>query len=533
MSTRKLKNLTIVITALVLGGMLGLLCGCKGKGDAASPQEKACVDGKALERVLYIQRLYNLNPGKTITPQIKATIDSMRRDGRNPYYYAAVNVLIDRLFTEGRFAEADSLAVSMREEAIEDNDSLAIAMAKRVRAQMFYKVFVPKLAYSELSPAQHYIGNPHRSRSDFGTATSIQEWLWIVCRQLHDTVAMNDAGLKYARLVEENARLYKIEDPSNHYPVTALAFKAADAFTNNRIDDASRFIDSAAVMINPALPSRAYEHFYDVRSRVRAARHNWNGALDDVDTLLATHKDFPSFYLNDLLLKADILEEEGRYEDGIALLKEFIALRDSIVTDINVRRLKQLTVLHKAEIEKEQKKVRQTRLIALGAVTLLLLILLIAALAMTMKERRMNRLLVERLKEFDQSGISEAFAEDAQPDSSFRQMERLDRHMRVDRPYTDPSLGRKELAEFLGISQEALGKLIKEERMVSVKNYINAFRLDEARRVLGSDSSESISDLAARLGFGTARTLQRAFKERYAMSPTQYRDTARKLEKPD
>ena len=513
--------------------MLVVMLGCTRHDRSLNAEEKAGSDGKALERVLYVQRLYNLNPGKNIVPQLKATVDSMRNDGRNAYYYAAVNVLIDRLFTEGRFAEADSLAVSRRDEAIEDNDSLAIAMAKRVRAQMFYKVFVPKMAYSELSSAQHYIAHPYRSGSDFGTATSIQEWLWISSRRLQDTVAMNKAGLKYAHLVEENSRINRLEDPSNHYPVTALAFKAADALTNHRIEDASRLIDSAAVMINPALPSRAYEHFYDVRSQVRAARHNWKGALEDVDTLLATHRDFPWFYLNDLLLKSDILGEEGRYQEGIEILEDFVALRDSIVTEVNAKRLNQLTVLHQAEMEREQKKVRQTRLFALGAVTVLLLILLIVAISITLKERRLNRLLVERLKEFDQSGISEAFKEDSDPDSPFAQMERLDRHLRTDRPYTDPALGRKELAEFLGISPEALGKLIKEERMVSVKNYINAFRLEEARRVLGSDSSESIADLAARLGFGTARTLQRAFKERYAMSPTQYRETARKIDKAD
>ncbi|MDE5814063.1 MAG: helix-turn-helix domain-containing protein [Muribaculaceae bacterium] len=59
--------------------------------------------------------------------------------------------------------------------------------------------------------------------------------------------------------------------------------------------------------------------------------------------------------------------------------------------------------------------------------------------------------------------------------------------------------------------------------------YINSFRAEEARRLLDTDAEITVSEIAGRLGFGTARTLQRAFKERYDMTPTQYREASKAL----
>lgn len=534
MSARRTQIINFSILACIMGYMLALWCGCGRHDGEAATEKQRQAEQKALERVLYVQQLYNMKPGEDIIPRIKATVDSMRRDGRNPYYYAAVNVLIDRLFSKGRFTEADSLAVIMATEAREDNDSLSIAMAHRVRAQMFYKLFVPEQALSELSSAPSYISHPYRSGSDFGTATSVQEWLWIISREIGDTLAMNRAGMEYARMVEENTRINNQEDPTRHYPVTALAFKAADAFSARDMQKASACLDSASRLIDPALPSRAYEHLYEVRSLFRASQNEWAAALADTDTLLATHKNFPWFYLKDLLLKADILQAAGRYWDEAATLREYVSMRDSVVTDINVRRLKDLTVLHRAEVDREHQRTRHARIMAWGALTLFLLILLAVSILMNMKERKLNRLLVERLRELDQTAeLLPPVDNSADAATRLSPIERLERYMTQERPYTNPALGRKELADFLGISSEELGTLVKNERGVSVKTFIATFRLEEARRVLGSDSAESIADLAARLGFGTARTLQRAFKERYAMSPSQYREAARDLNTTD
>lgn len=506
--------------------LIFFLCGCSQGNDCAGPDHTE----KALRQVLYVQDLYNSNPDGEIVPVIQAVVDSMRAGGRTPYYYAAVNVLIDRLFSEGRFAEADSLAVRMQAEAAEDADSLSIAMSKRVRAQMFYKLSQPARALHELMPGGGYIVCPYRSLPDFGTATSIREWIWIIARELGDTAVMNQAGTDYAGMVDDNQRINHWTDSTGHYPVTALAFKAQKAFSDGDIRLSKSLLDSAESKILPSFPARAYEHLYAVRCRARAAEHDWDGAVADADTLLATHRDFPWFYLKDLLLKAEILNMAGCHEESADMYSEYVAFHDSLSNKITDRRLHDLTVLYRTEIDREQRRTEIFRLFALGAVILFLLILSVAAILHAVKEKKRNRRLVERLKEYDRTAVAVRQVEQVDTDEELSQMDRLDRYMYKDRPYTNPALSRKELADAIGISQDALGQLVKNERCVSVRAYINSFRLEEARKILGSDSGEGIAEMAARLGFGTARTLQRAFKERYGMSPSQYRETSREIE---
>ncbi|MDE6340982.1 MAG: helix-turn-helix transcriptional regulator [Muribaculaceae bacterium] len=488
---------------------------------------------ESLRRVLYVQSLYNNHPGDDIVPLITSVIDSMRNAGRDPYYFAAVNILIDRLFSDGRFSEADSLAVSMEEEASEDDDSVSMAMARRVRAQMYYKLEQPARSLRELQTAASYITHPYRSASDFGTATSICEWLWIVARELGDTATMNNAGLQFSRLVEDNEKIHNRNDSTFHYPITALAFRAEDSFSKGDKRRVEELLDSASAQVVPAIPARAYEHLYAVRCKVRAESRDWSGAIADIDTLLAAHQEFPWFYVKDLLLKARMLERASRHEESTAAYSEYVSFHDSLAKNISDKRLHDLTVLYRGELSREHQKTESLRMFVFGIVILLLGISLILSFLYSARVKKRNRLLVEKLKEIDRNAAASVKSESQADVNDMSLIDRLDRYMTDAVPYHDPSLSSKELAEFCGVSVESLRSLVKTEKGCSVKNYINSFRVEEARLVLGSGSDEGVSELAARLGFGTARTLQRAFKERFDMSPSQYREAAREIERSD
>lgn len=489
--------------------------------------DKPYDEREAKRQVLQIQSLYNHHPAEEIGPQIQSIIDSMKMAGRSPYYFAANNILIDRSFSEGRFAEADSLAVNMEAEAKENGDSVAIAMVRRVRAQMYYKLFQPELALKELSSCEEYIEDPHSSSSAFGTATSIQEWIWIVSRELGDSTTMNDAGLRYAEMVENHHKIHHWTDSTGHYPVSALAFRAQNAFSKGNIHQANELLDSAFKSIRPSFPARAYEHFYAVRCIVRAYDSQPDDAIADIDTLLSTHKDFPWFYVKDLLLKAEVLNIVGRYEESNDVFLKYIEFHDSLYNSITEKRLQDLSILYRTELDEQHERTDTFRTIALCSVIALLVILLGAAYHNVRREKKYNQLLVRRLMDLDESVKIDDRLEQKIEDLS--PIDRLDHYMVTSKPYTNPALSRKELADHMEISQVALGELINRERGVSVRTYINTFRLEDARKVLGSGSNEGIGEMAERLGFGTSRTLQRAFKERYDMSPTQYRAAAKKI----
>ena len=60
----------------------------------------------------------------------------------------------------------------------------------------------------------------------------------------------------------------------------------------------------------------------------------------------------------------------------------------------------------------------------------------------------------------------------------------------------------------------------------TVQDYVNAIRLDEARRLLDT-SGELIETVAWMSGFNSARTFYRVFHDRYNMTPSDYRKSKR------
>lgn len=480
------------------------------------------VDSRGRELVLHAQRLRNLSPGPDIVPELRVIIDSIAADSVDDYYFAAVNVLIDQLFSDGRFAEADREAVAMERRAVNVGNDVGRAMSHRVRAQMLYKLSQPARAMAELDSALVCAGTHAASLNAFSTVASIYEWRWIVAGCVGDTAALAESGRKYGEAV--NAWLAKgWRDPNGHFVVTALAFKASGSINAGDMLRARCVLDSASAFMLPALPARAYEHYYDVRSRYNELVGNYPAAVADIDTLLETHHDFPWFYVSDLRRRAAALARAGRYVESIGDYVRYAEMRDSMATSLTDMRLADLSALYRSELERQHRRESALRFWSACAVALLLLVLLVVSLYAQRRQLRQNRLLVERLSELDRRLPAESVPDDSTPPGEENAMMRLDRYMTEQKPFCDPSLSRRELAAHLGSTPEAVARLIRENRGTTVLAYINACRLDEARRVLESDSAETLSDIAARLGFGTLRTFQRTFSERYSMPPSRYR----------
>lgn len=469
--------------------------------------------------VLRAQNLRNMHPEGDITARLRAITDSLASGGHDDYYFAAENVLIDQLFGDSRFAEADAEALKMEEEATRAGNPTARAMSHRVRGQMFYKLSQPARAMAELDTAIILTPDFRDNLNTFSTGASINEWRVIVALQLDDAPKASGARRDYIKAVDYwRARGWN--EASGHFAVTAMAFLADEDADPAR---ARALLDSASMMIRPELPARAYEHYYNARARTEAAAGNYREALAAVDTLLHTHADFPWFYLDDLKLRARILHQEGRHEASVATYERYASMRDSLATEQVSNQIADLSALYRTELEQEHRRAATYRTIGLAGIILLLLVLLSVSLLATVRQRRRNRLLIDRLRELDRQTTPKTVAEPREESD----IERLDRYILEKQPYTDPSFGRQELARAMGMPSDTIARIIRDARGTTVLGYINGHRLDEARRILDTDTTETLTEIAQRLGFGTLRTFQRTFSERYDMPPSRYRSLAR------
>jgi AraC-like DNA-binding protein len=105
-------------------------------------------------------------------------------------------------------------------------------------------------------------------------------------------------------------------------------------------------------------------------------------------------------------------------------------------------------------------------------------------------------------------------------------IERLQALMTQEAAYRDANLAVAPLAARLGIAEKKLREVINHRLgFKNFSSFVNAFRLEEVRRRLLDPRHEAtpILTMALEAGFGSIVAFNRAFKEKYNVTPTAYR----------
>lgn len=86
----------------------------------------------------------------------------------------------------------------------------------------------------------------------------------------------------------------------------------------------------------------------------------------------------------------------------------------------------------------------------------------------------------------------------------------------------------KDIAEHVGLSGSYLASLFQKEEGISIKQYIMQERLSLATNLL-KNTDESIGTISDYLAFNSQSYFTSHFRERYGMTPTEYRQKYTKL----
>jgi AraC-like DNA-binding protein len=92
--------------------------------------------------------------------------------------------------------------------------------------------------------------------------------------------------------------------------------------------------------------------------------------------------------------------------------------------------------------------------------------------------------------------------------------------------YLDPAFGRQSLMDRFGLSKEKVGAAFAKGSMHgSLTAFVNECRMDHAIKLLNERDDLSIKQIAEESGYYSANTFGRNFKAKYAISPTDYRNS--------
>lgn len=95
----------------------------------------------------------------------------------------------------------------------------------------------------------------------------------------------------------------------------------------------------------------------------------------------------------------------------------------------------------------------------------------------------------------------------------------------IGKNYSNAGLSLLKMSLDIGMPTYKISEIIKQKHSLSFKQYLNTIRISEAKRLLKT-SDLQISQIAYRVGYGTAPHFNRIFKELTSLSPNAYRNNS-------
>jgi len=112
-----------------------------------------------------------------------------------------------------------------------------------------------------------------------------------------------------------------------------------------------------------------------------------------------------------------------------------------------------------------------------------------------------------------------------EPEKVERYLKKLFYAIEIEKVYRDEDLSLQSLAEKLSIPPRELSQVINERLDMNYSNFINSYRIEEAKNLLFAlgENDQSILDIAYEVGFNSKAVFNRAFKKFTGMTPSQFR----------
>ncbi|PZX16410.1 AraC-like DNA-binding protein [Breznakibacter xylanolyticus] len=101
---------------------------------------------------------------------------------------------------------------------------------------------------------------------------------------------------------------------------------------------------------------------------------------------------------------------------------------------------------------------------------------------------------------------------------------KIDLYMNRERPYLEPAFNIVQMAAAIGSNRTYISNCINRNKGMNFSQYVNAYRLAQAKQLLIEKRQLPVADIALHSGFGSVSAFSRCFKESEKMTPTEYRD---------
>lgn len=259
---------------------------------------------------------------------------------------------------------------------------------------------------------------------------------------------------------------------------------------------------------------------------------------------------------NNLLPKLRSNYHAGRQDSALHVAMQIAEVYDSALVQQKQRDAAELATIYDVQGKERQiveqragKRLFTAISIAVASIALLAGILAVYFFRQQRVIRKKNRVLVEQMTEATKLRVkNEKFLDERnQGDRSLDAFgiavdqgpvplipdalttDELSQHIRSviirERLYLNTQFDRQAAIDYFHLSKERIGAAFSQgSEFPTIADFINHCRLEYAKELLAVSPEMTVDDIASASGFGTRRTFSRLFKERYSITPTEYRN---------
>jgi len=272
--------------------------------------------------------------------------------------------------------------------------------------------------------------------------------------------------------------------------------------------------------------------------------------LGDYDKMLATYDEIDrqagddtlnTNYVRQLRGRAEAAEARGQHALSQHYWQRHSALSEAVNDQLQASEAHDYAARYHAyeqqmEIQQREAEANRNLILAVGAIILALLAAGFAVYYFRQQRiiRKKNRVLVEQMNEaviYKKRYESQDTPQVPQEDKPLDAMapNELSKHLRAvilrERLYLSAQFDRQAAIDYFHLSKERIGAAFSQgSEFPTIADFINHCRLEYAKELLAVSPEMTVDDIASASGFGTRRTFSRLFKERYSITPTEYRN---------
>ena len=469
-------------------------------------------------------------------------LDFLEKNERWDFYFPACKYLIEAYLLSNNYEKALDEAKKMYESAKKQENNTGVGLA----------LYMMSNAYRDMNRNDEGERCMRQSiellKNESGMLPYVADGYAHLCflllyQERYSDVFEEAKGFeKIIGLYEANSRSTQPTAWVNLYHILANAYANTGDYDNAEIY-CQKAEEQYPGLLNEIEKANIWSIIYEGRKQYDKAL-----AMLDKVIMLKGDKHDAETKVKIAIKKSDILSKMGRFKEAYELYPNIYAASDSIrKVEFNAQ-LDELRTLYEVDkLEKENQIItiekRRNRNYFLFASLGCLLLTITLGIWMYYSRRvvRKNRDLYRQIREQDflteawerereknlklqelLKSYSAALSEKDEEDEEFGRLTLL---MKEQRLYIDSEIKRNDIAAQIGVSDRRLHDCIKNNTGMNFTEYVNSLRLSCSRELLAKKGDKlTIAAVAIDAGFSSRATFYRLFREKYGLSPEEFRN---------